>query len=213
MTRRLYFAAFCKGLCTGDFVSSLQIKMIIISTVIIVRGHLNHAGLIQRDDTGVILCASPLTFLCCPGSLLCLQLNVDSNDQGSYVGVMETFTNLGPIVDMCVVDLERQGQGQVRTRSAPHSHRWHQVGLYHMVHNSRNHVAIILTDIYIHCPLFVGMTVFASQFAQKKYSAIKTIWYICWSTKQIYKSVFLISGEEKVCRPGHLCSATALHHL
>lgn len=43
-----------------------------------------------------------------------LQLNVDSNDQGSYVGVMETFTNLGPIVDMCVVDLERQGQGQVR---------------------------------------------------------------------------------------------------
>lgn len=42
------------------------------------------------------------------------QLNVDSNDQGSYVAVMETFTNLGPIVDMCVVDLERQGQGQVR---------------------------------------------------------------------------------------------------
>uniref|UniRef100_A0A8C1Q4Y6 Damage-specific DNA binding protein 1 n=1 Tax=Cyprinus carpio TaxID=7962 RepID=A0A8C1Q4Y6_CYPCA len=36
------------------------------------------------------------------------------NDQGSYVAVMETFTNLGPIVDMCVVDLERQGQGQVR---------------------------------------------------------------------------------------------------
>ena len=26
---------------------------------------------------------------------------------------METFTNLGPIVDMVVVDLERQGQGQV----------------------------------------------------------------------------------------------------
>lgn len=42
------------------------------------------------------------------------QLSVDSNDQGSYVAVMETFTNLGPIVDMCVVDLERQGQGQVR---------------------------------------------------------------------------------------------------
>lgn len=40
---------------------------------------------------------------------------MDSNDQGSYVAVMETFTNLGPIVDMCVVDLERQGQGQVKT--------------------------------------------------------------------------------------------------
>lgn len=47
------------------------------------------------------------------------QLNVDSNDQGSYVGVMETFTNLGPIVDMCVVDLERQGQGQVTRRGKP----------------------------------------------------------------------------------------------
>lgn len=47
---------------------------------------------------------------------VCAQLNVDSNDQGSYVTVMETFTNLGPIVDMCVVDLERQGQGQVRPR-------------------------------------------------------------------------------------------------
>lgn len=31
---------------------------------------------------------------------------------------METFTNLGPIVDMCVVDLERQGQGQVKVDSS-----------------------------------------------------------------------------------------------
>ena len=29
---------------------------------------------------------------------------------------METFVNLGPIVDMVVVDLERQGQGQVRNK-------------------------------------------------------------------------------------------------
>ena len=42
-----------------------------------------------------------------------LQLNVDPDSSGSYVQVMETFTNLGPIVDMCIVDLERQGQGQV----------------------------------------------------------------------------------------------------
>ena len=41
------------------------------------------------------------------------QLNAKADEQGSYVQVMETFTNLGPIVDMCVVDLERQGQGQV----------------------------------------------------------------------------------------------------
>ena len=42
-----------------------------------------------------------------------MQLNAEANEHGSYVQVMETFTNLGPIVDMCVVDLERQGQGQV----------------------------------------------------------------------------------------------------
>lgn len=30
---------------------------------------------------------------------------------------MESFTNLAPILDMCVVDLERQGQGQLVTCS------------------------------------------------------------------------------------------------
>lgn len=55
------------------------------------------------------------------------QLNVDSNEQGSYVVAMETFTNLGPIVDMCVVDLERQGQGQV-TWILLFSQRWGCLG-------------------------------------------------------------------------------------
>ena len=31
----------------------------------------------------------------------------------TFLEVLETFTNLGPIVDFAVVDLERQGQGQV----------------------------------------------------------------------------------------------------
>lgn len=31
--------------------------------------------------------------------------------------VLERYVNLGPIVDFCVVDLERQGQGQVVTCS------------------------------------------------------------------------------------------------
>ena len=35
----------------------------------------------------------------------------------SFVEVLDTFTNLGPIVDLAVVDLERQGQGQVRRGS------------------------------------------------------------------------------------------------
>lgn len=58
------------------------------------------------------------------------QLNVDSNEQGSYVGVMETFTNLGPIVDMCVVDLERQGQGQVNKSKAQSFYTCEKVNYY-----------------------------------------------------------------------------------
>merc|ERR1719458_1920362 len=34
-----------------------------------------------------------------------------------YVTIIDTFTNLGPILDMVVVDLERQGQGQLVTCS------------------------------------------------------------------------------------------------
>ena len=45
-----------------------------------------------------------------------------SNELPSYVEVLEEFTNLGPIVDFCVMDLERHGQGQltqVRGRHEP----------------------------------------------------------------------------------------------
>ena len=35
-------------------------------------------------------------------------------EPSNFVEVLDRWTNLGPIVDMAVVDLERQGQGQVR---------------------------------------------------------------------------------------------------
>jgi DNA damage-binding protein 1 len=46
-----------------------------------------------------------------------IKLNLTPDENGSYITVMETFTNLGPILDICVVDLERQGQGQMITCS------------------------------------------------------------------------------------------------
>ena len=47
-----------------------------------------------------------------------VRLNSEADDStGSYVSVVDSFTNLGPIVDMVVVDLERQGQGQLVTCS------------------------------------------------------------------------------------------------
>ena len=41
----------------------------------------------------------------------------EPDENGSYVTIVDTFTNLGPIMDMVVVDLERQGQGQLVTCS------------------------------------------------------------------------------------------------
>ena len=44
-----------------------------------------------------------------------LQLSsVADDDSGSFVQVMETFQNIGPILDMSVVDLDKQGQDLVR---------------------------------------------------------------------------------------------------
>ncbi|KPP66140.1 DNA damage-binding protein 1-like, partial [Scleropages formosus] len=53
-------------------------------------------------DNGVVFVGSRL------GDSQLVKLNVDSNDQGSYVAVMETFTNLGPIVDMCLWPLRSE---------------------------------------------------------------------------------------------------------
>jgi hypothetical protein len=46
-----------------------------------------------------------------------VRLNTETDAKGSYVHVLDTHINLGPITDLCVVDLERQGQGQVVTCS------------------------------------------------------------------------------------------------
>ncbi|CAN1331562.1 DNA damage-binding protein 1 [Linum perenne] len=51
------------------------------------------------------------------GAMQLIKLNLQPDSKGSYVEVLERYVNLGPIVDFCVVDLERQGQGQVVTCS------------------------------------------------------------------------------------------------
>jgi hypothetical protein len=38
---------------------------------------------------------------------------VSHKEPSNFVEVLDTMTNLGPILDFVVVDLERQGQGQV----------------------------------------------------------------------------------------------------
>lgn len=44
-------------------------------------------------------------------------MDASPDETGSYVQIIDSYTNLGPIVDMCVVDLDRQGQGQLVTCS------------------------------------------------------------------------------------------------
>ena len=39
--------------------------------------------------------------------------SVNPAEPNNFVEVLESMTNLGPIIDFVVVDLERQGQGQV----------------------------------------------------------------------------------------------------
>jgi DNA damage-binding protein 1 len=46
-----------------------------------------------------------------------LKLMENANENGSYINILETYTNLGPILDMLVVDIEKQGQGQVYSNS------------------------------------------------------------------------------------------------
>jgi DNA damage-binding protein 1 len=47
-------------------------------------------------------------------------LNNQADASGSFVEILEQYMNIGPIVDLCVVDLERQGQDQVITCSGAH---------------------------------------------------------------------------------------------
>ena len=62
-------------------------------------------------DNGVVFIGSRL------GDSQVVKLNVKPDENGSYVSVMETSTNLAPIIDMTIVDLDRQGQGQLVTCS------------------------------------------------------------------------------------------------
>jgi DNA damage-binding protein 1 len=51
------------------------------------------------------------------GEIQLLKLNQEPDSEGSYLEVFESYVNLGPIYDFCVVDSERQGQDQVVTCS------------------------------------------------------------------------------------------------
>ena len=51
------------------------------------------------------------------GDSLLVRLTADATADGSFVEEMDRYSNLGPIMDFCVVDVDRQQQNQVRQRA------------------------------------------------------------------------------------------------
>ncbi|XP_074593114.1 DNA damage-binding protein pic [Brevipalpus obovatus] len=99
-------------------------------------------------DNGVVYVGSRM------GDSQLIKLVTEPNEDGSYIEIMEVFTNLGPIVDMCVVDLERQGQGQLVTCSGVYKE-----GTLRIIRNGigiQEHASIDLPGIKGIWPLRVG---------------------------------------------------------
>lgn len=86
---------------------SLVVKDIKVESL----GEISIPECITYLDNGVLFIGSR------HGDSQLVKLNTMPDESGNYVAPMETFINLGPILDMCVVDLERQGQGQMITCS------------------------------------------------------------------------------------------------
>ena len=65
-------------------------------------------------DSGVVFVGSSFG----DSQLIKLHNEPPNPEQASnYVEIVDTIPNLGPIMDFCVMDLDRQGQGQVRDLS------------------------------------------------------------------------------------------------
>lgn len=90
-----------------------------------------------------------IIYFCVMVQMQLVKLNVQPDVKGSYVEVLERYVNLGPIVDFCVVDLERQGQGQVVTCSGAYKD-----GSLRVVRNGigiNEQVCLFLSVIYYVC--------------------------------------------------------------
>lgn len=104
-------------------------------------------------DNGVVYVGSRVG----DSQLIRLQASDGSGDSSnSGVAVLDSYTNVGPIVDMCVVDLDRQGQGQLVTCSGAYKD-----GSLRIIRNGigiQEHASIDLPGIKGLWPLKVSST-------------------------------------------------------
>ena len=82
---------------------SLLHRQQVVQMKLDVLGETSVAECITYLDNSVVFVGS------CMGDSQLIQLSCEKDDSGSYLRVMETFVNLGPIVDMTCVDLQSQG--------------------------------------------------------------------------------------------------------
>lgn len=74
-------------------------------------GETSIASCLAYLDNGVVFVGSAY------GDSQLIKLNAERDEHGSYIEVLDTYVNVGPIIDFCVMDLDRQGQGQIVTCS------------------------------------------------------------------------------------------------
>lgn len=86
----------------NDKVTDLKLELL---------GETSISSAISYLDNGVVFIGSS------SGDHQLIQLHPEKDEHGTYIEVLESYTNLAPIVDFQVVDLDRQGQGQVVTCS------------------------------------------------------------------------------------------------
>ena len=97
---RLYVLALVRDASGG--VAALKLEAL---------GETSAASTLSYLDNGIVFVGSAW------GDSQLVRLRAEPDASGSLVEVLERFPGLGPIVDFAVVDLERQGQGQVVTCS------------------------------------------------------------------------------------------------
>eukprot|EP00252_Welwitschia_mirabilis_P019638 TRINITY_DN4603_c0_g1_i1.p1 TRINITY_DN4603_c0_g1~~TRINITY_DN4603_c0_g1_i1.p1 ORF type:complete len:1092 (+),score=216.35 TRINITY_DN4603_c0_g1_i1:257-3532(+) len=85
-----------------DRVTGLKVELL---------GQTSAASTISYLDNGFVYIGSSY------GDSQLIKLKNQRGEDSTYVEVLQSFVNLAPIVDFCVVDLDRQGQGQVVTCS------------------------------------------------------------------------------------------------
>eukprot|EP00953_Heterococcus_sp_UTEX-ZZ885_P017738 9926-Heterococcus_DN1.PRE.1 len=69
-------------------------------------GQTSCASCITYIDNSIVFVGSRF------GDSQLIKLSETVTEDGSYIEVVESFSNLGPVMDMCLVDLDKQGQAQ-----------------------------------------------------------------------------------------------------